>query len=206
MHHDLRFINNFIYVIGGFTQKTGSDTGMMRLWARLFKWRAFDSRHALTFILPREWDDSTKEMAAMMDRHAAMNQRTRIIIAGYSWGAGHGAIQLAKAFKTVGRDIDLLLLIDPVYRSKLPLVFRLLAFTRWFGITIPDNVRHVMAWRQDNDGPRGTKIKLANASRTTILAELDLSSRGLTHHTIQYDHDVLTTCFNSTIKTLETTN
>lgn len=191
---DSCFIRNFIYVIGGFTQKTGSDTGLMRLWARLFKWRAKNYDHAFTFLMPREWDDATKEMAELVKRHAIRDANPGIIIVGYSWGAGYGSIQLAKSLAKKKRTVDLMLLIDPVYRSKLPLIFRLLAYTTWFGIKIPPNVLKVAVWRQNNNGPRGTKIKLEDKSKTIILFEEDVSDLGLTHSTIQYHEPVLQKC------------
>ena len=45
---EIRFIRNFVYVIGGFTQDAADDSGVMRLWARLFRWRAACIERGLT--------------------------------------------------------------------------------------------------------------------------------------------------------------
>ena len=130
----------------------------------------------------------------MVERHAVKDKNPGIVIVGYSWGAGYGSIKLAQSLAKKKRIVDLLILIDPVYRSRLPLVFRMLAYTTWFGIVIPSNVRKVAVWRQNNHGPRGTKIKLEDKSKTTILFEKDVSDLGLTHSTIQYHEPVLQKC------------
>lgn len=186
-----RFIRDFIFIFGGFTQTAGSDSGMMRLWARLFRWRATSLAHAATLILPRRWKDDPEEMTHLLERHVHHTLPPRIVIAGYSWGAGYGAIRLAKRLRKAGHDVDLMILVDPVYRSRLPAGFRLLAFTTWFGIRVPDNVKNIIVWRQSNHGPRGTHIIAEDANATTFIGEHDLSSLGLTHATIQYHTEML---------------
>lgn len=200
---NVRFIHSFIYVIGGRTQKTGEDTGMMRLWARLFRWRADHPVHGSMFLMPREWNDDTKQLAALLERYATVEGRPRIVIAAYSWGAGYGAIRLAKSLARRGRMVDLLLLIDPVYRSRLPLMFRLLAFTTWFGIRVPANVRRVLTWRQHNAGPRGTNVRSADSARTCIIAQRDVTGLGLTHVTIQYHEPILEECARRAIDAIK---
>jgi len=195
---DYRFIRNFVYLIGGRAQKTGADTGIMRLWAMLFRWRA-EARSrgdAFTFIMPREWNDSVREMAALLQRHSVPARDRRVIIAGYSWGAGFGAPRLAREVKRAGAIVDLLILIDPIYRSKLPLAFRLLAFTTWFGIRIPANVKEVLIYRQRRDALKGTRVRLDDRHRTRILADTDLTPAGVTHHSIQYHVPMLRECFD----------
>ena len=192
---NLRFIRNFIYLIGGRSQKTGADTGMMRLWAMLFRWRALAPRHAFTFIMPREWNDSVREMAGLLERHAVEPGARRVVIAGYSWGAGYGGPRLARELMRRGIAVDLLILVDPIYRSKLPLAFRLLAFTTWFGIRVPANVRAVVAWRQRRDALKGTGLRLDDKARTRILADVTLTDSSLDHQSIQYHPALLRECF-----------
>lgn len=195
---DLRFIRSFVYLIGGRSQKTGGDTGMMRLWAMLFRWRA-EARiatTAFTFIMPREWNESVAEMAGLLRRHGLPAGDRRVIIAGYSWGAGFGAPRLARELGRANTDVDLLILIDPIYRSRLPLAFRLLAFTTWFGISIPANVRRVIIYRQRRDALKGTGVRLKDERRTRILSDSDLTAAGVTHATIQYHIPMLRECFD----------
>lgn len=132
----------------------------------------------------------------MVRRHAVDGPGKRVIIAGYSWGAGHGAPRLAKALRRAGVEVDLMILIDPIYRSRLPLVFRLLAFTTWLGVKVPANVRRVMVWRQRCDRLRGTRIRLENRRRTRVLADLDLTAAGVNHTSIQYHAPLLRRCFD----------
>ena len=141
-HAPSRFISNFIFLLGGFIQHAGQDTGMMRLWQRLFRWRD-DQCGSATMIMPREWDDDVESMAAMVDRHATRVRPPRIVIVGYSYGGGWTAPRLARTLHRTGRDVDLTILIDPVWRSRF-LAGKWLSFTGSIPVTIPGNVRHVI--------------------------------------------------------------
>lgn len=188
-----RFIRTFIYLLGGFTQHVGHDTGMMRLWVELFRWR--DRRiDSCMMLMPREWNDSIESMAAMLDRHAVEDRgQRRVILCGYSYGGGWTAPGLARELKNREQDVDLMILIDPVWRARL-LPAKALSFTGRMRVSIPSNVRRVLAWRQTNGGPfspKGSALKIADPKRTEVLGEIDLSTRTLTHSTIQYDPGVL---------------
>jgi len=197
-------IQNFIVLLGGFTQHAGEDTGMMRLWARLFHWR--DSRtRTRTMIMPREWDDDVDAMAAMVKRHASSAAPPRIVIIGYSYGGGWTAPRLARSLARDRFNVDLMVLIDPVWRSRL-ISGKWLSFTGAIDIAVPANVRNVISWRQRNGAllqPRGSRLSLDDESATRIILEVDVSLLELDHASIQYDDDILDAAFHHTIHLIQ---
>ena len=133
-------------------------------------------------IMPREWDDDVESMAAMVERHATRDQPPRIVIVGYSYGGGWTAPRLARALQHIGRDVDLMILIDPVWRSRF-LAGKWLSFTGSIQITVPGNVRHIISWRQRNGGlfdPKGSSTTnpigpaaIRSLSRPEIFSTVD---------------------------------
>lgn len=137
----------WVVVISGFTETRVKQTGSEILWRKL---RPFCSPN--TTIQFREWDSDWEGMASFIDRNSFHD--TRVLVAAYSWGAGHGFVKLAEALAKRNRYIDRAVLCDPVYRAPL-LPLRWLALTRWPTIKLPHNVRAVDWLYQRKNRPWG---------------------------------------------------
>jgi pimeloyl-ACP methyl ester carboxylesterase len=126
---------------------------MEKLWRRL---RDFSTPDRI-ISTPLRWRADMKEHAAFLERNGVK----RAIIAGYSWGAGVGAIALAKRLMELGVDVRLMCLCDPVWRGKfLPswIPFNPLAMTGIPKIKIPKGVKRVVWARQENNRPKGHEL------------------------------------------------
>lgn len=185
------YIGKSIFLIDGFTRRTGDPTGIEKLWHRLFVLRDHFGG-SRTLLMPREWNSPIDPMMQMINRHCSAD--ARIAIGAFSYGAGYAAIRLARELRRWGRDVELMLLIDPVHRTRF-ISTRWLALTGRIPIRIPQNVRNVVSWRQNSGGcfdPKGSPLRVCQA-KTRIIHETVCP--GLTHHTIQYHHTIQEECF-----------
>ena len=144
--------NRWIYVIPGFTQTRGTRTRLIDLWARLHSTK---SNHTTTVQL-QPWKSDWKSEAEFISRLSV--ERPRIFIVAYSWGAGYGFIQLARQLAKRGIEIARAWLLDPVYRHPYWLG-QWRAFVPGIPIVIPENVRRVTWWRQEQSWPRGHELR-----------------------------------------------
>lgn len=163
--------------ISGFTENTRRITGTERAWHKcrpLF--------NASTWIAtPREWNADWREVAALIARNTS--EASRIVLSGYSWGAGWGVLKLAKHLNTMDRGIYSAVLVDPVYRLRgtptKPQVlagitnpWSLLGKTEmardWLPIKIPKYFRQVSYFRQAIDRPCGRRL-VAEDPKTTLV-------------------------------------
>lgn len=136
-------IKCWILIIGGNTQSLGRRHGTGELWLDL---RTYSSPDIC--VLQLAWNDNMREIA---ERIAAYSEPDpRILVAAYSWGAGHGLPQLAKALQRHGLGCHAVVN-DPVYRSRL-MSFRWLAFVPGMCVRLPDNVR-VVDWFTQKSSP-----------------------------------------------------
>jgi len=95
----------------------------------------------------------------------------KVVIAGYSWG-GYSATLLAKELAKHGQKVKQMVLCDAVYRHKY-----------WLGnwramcplskIKIPANVEEVTWFRQQQNYPRGHKLK-PESDTTKINSPMEL--------------------------------
>ena len=175
-------VQGWIIVIGGFTEHRGEATGTNQLWRKL---RALSGPELCVYFC--HWNEDFSQLAAFIAENSERERGVPYIhVAGYSWGAGHGAIQLAKRLKKRGLCVGQMTLCDPVYRSKLT-VTRWVAMTAWaLTITVPDNVRCVTVFAQENDRPQAFPVKhLGDVVTPEIL--------DATHTDID-EHEVYHTC------------
>ena len=150
-------------VIGGFRQHEGKPTGMVQLWRRLH------ARHAEPGVCVelRSWNDDWRDLAELIWRVQPEDEPVVVKIYAYSWGAGWGAMQLARELARRGVHVAWMVLSDPVYRSPW-LVTRWLALVPWRAILVPPNVRVVHWFRQKTSLPAGHALRV-HAPRRTII-------------------------------------
>lgn len=156
-------ITSWHLCIGGFRQHEGELTGLHRLWLKL---RALASPS--TVVTLREWDADWAELAELIWLSSINGQGPTINVYAYSWGAGYGFVELAKALRARGLWVHAACLCDPVYRSRL-LVMRWLALIPNMEIVVPSNVQSVHWTRQRVGRPMGHD--LVAESRNTYIAQ-----------------------------------
>lgn len=156
-------IHSWRVVIGGFLQDQGRPTGMVRLWRNLDA--AVSAPGARVEL--RNWNDNWRQFAELIWRVQPSDGSVRVDLFAYSWGAGWGAMQLARQLARRGVPIAHMVLSDPVYRSPW-LPFRWLAFCPWRPIVVPRNVRQVTWFRQRRNRPSGNRLVAEDPQRTAI--------------------------------------
>lgn len=150
-------------VIGGFRQTEGKPTGMVRLWQRLHALHAAPG----VCVELRSWNDNWRDLAELVWRVQPDREPVVIKLYAYSWGAGWGAMQLARELSRRGIAVRWMVLSDPVYRS--PLFFtRWLALVPWRSIAVPANVRVVHWFRQRVSLPAGHSLRPQRKDRTVV--------------------------------------
>jgi hypothetical protein len=141
-------------VISGFLQNEGQPTGMVGLWRRLRKFSDME-----TCVELRNWNDNWRQFAELIWRMRPIAGEPDVRVYAYSFGAGWGAMQLARQLKWRGIRVRVMVLSDPVFRSPwLPL--RWLSLVRFMFIVVPDNVTSVIWFGQrDKRNLVSTKIE-----------------------------------------------
>lgn len=151
--------------ISGFRQGLGADNGTHEIWEALRKYQS-----AQVQVTVCTWNDDWRGRAELID--AFSDPDALILVAAYSWGAGYGLRKLAKHLRKRGRSIDMAVLCDPVYRSRVPL-FRWLALVRRWRIRLPENIRRAVWFYQRNRHPMGHLPRPADDPRVIRLQQLD---------------------------------
>ncbi len=152
--------DRWLYVIPGFTQTRGTRTRLIDLWATM---HAAKSSNTTTVQL-QPWRSDWKSEAEFISRLSV--EHPRILVVAYSWGAGYGFIQLADQLARRGIEVAKAWLLDPVYRHPY-LLGQWRAFMPRIPIVVPENVRRVTWWRQDQSWPMGHELR-AESPRTRI--------------------------------------
>lgn len=155
-------ISTWHIVISGFTQKEDSYNGCERLWEAL-------TAHLspTCVVMQKEWDDDFDRLAARIKR--CSGDRPTVYIYAYSWGAGNGFVSLAKALREYGIFVEVAVLCDPVYYSRLPLwSIRFLGALAGKDIEVPANVKRAAYFIQRVNYPRGSKVVAEDPVYTTI--------------------------------------
>jgi hypothetical protein len=150
--------------ICGFRQGLRWPTGTEILWQRL---REQHHNGRVAVLDPQCWDDDWEAAAEFMFRFRPDAGRLRIGCYAYSWGAGWGAIQLARALRRRGLLIDVMVLCDPVYRHRCR-IKNWRALWPASTILIPANVLQVHWLYQRQSVPRGHEPIAADPARTAI--------------------------------------
>lgn len=169
-------------VISGFLQNEGRPTGMVRLW----RWLGQEHSGPESCVELRSWNDNFRDLAELIWRvqpAAPEESGPTVMIYAYSWGAGWGAIELARQLRKRGIPVAAMVLSDPVYRSPWRSL-AWLAMVSWSSIRVPANVRRVTWFRQRMNRPAGHRLVAADPAATEIAPPV------LAHVTHQYMDDL----------------
>lgn len=150
-------VRHWHLVIGGFRQTVGRPNGMVALWRKLMRHNGPQEA-----VVPLKWNARWRHVAELIWLvRRPYPEDTSIRIYAYSWGAGWGAMQLARELDARGLGVDFMVLSDPVYRSSW-LLGRALALSSLVSIRVPANVGHVHWFRQTKNRPCGHNLVAEN--------------------------------------------
>lgn len=152
---------NFLFC--GFLQRDGDVNGMVALWDELRR-----TRSSPEFVVERHaWYSRAGDLAEMVSAFRdRQNTTPRINVVGYSWG-GTTALNFARCLKRRGLNVARMVLCDAVYRPPVPLGYSL-AFCPWMRLLVPNNVGHVIQFRQRTSWPRGHRIVAEDPHATWV--------------------------------------
>lgn len=149
--------------ISGFTQNVHYVHGMLKLSERMRRPESGIVDCCERRIYFNRWNDDWAKIAEHYWHVADMHlQSLTICVYAYSWGAGWGAMQLAKYLERAEMKIKVMVLCDPVYRHPK-------WYLRWLSlmhrdsklapaIYIPKNVKEVFHFHQRVNVPSGHKL------------------------------------------------
>lgn len=154
------------FAISGFRQNAESWHGIAELVERLRQ-----DGHALEACSRVVYQPWCADWSAIANHAWLLGDfygvRPTVAIYGYSWGGGHGAMELARELGRRGIEVRAMVLADPVYRPRSALAWlyswRALCNLAWpiVGeplIRVPGNVREVWSFHQTQDRPSGHKM------------------------------------------------
>lgn len=178
-------IANLIQFIPGYLQNRGqADQGIPGL-AREFI-NDYDFK-GLAHSELDEWNSDWNTQAESIYRNSLGAPNIKIMVIAYSWGCGFGFTQLARYLRDRGLEITWAVLADPVYHwgarwrhtiglAQMKAYYPYLHCTRklikWKllpprpRIIVPDNVRHVDFFLQENSPLHGHELRFESASTT----------------------------------------
>ncbi|MFI4876234.1 MAG: hypothetical protein ACIALR_12875 [Blastopirellula sp. JB062] len=152
--------------ISGFTQSQATWHGTIDLAEKLRETHCDGVRSRVHYFRwCEDWDAVAAYHLSLAEQY---RQKPTIGIYAYSWGAGWGAMQLAKQLRRRGLPVRVMVLSDPIYRHPIAL-WRSLR-NAWLPIVgeplirVPDNVKEVFTFHHLQNRPSGHK--LISASRT----------------------------------------
>lgn len=161
---DCTRVIEWIYVITGFTQTRATRSRMVELWKELYD--KYASPETLVYL--RKWRSDWRAEAEHVFRLAPDGQHAttpQIKIFAYSWGAGWGFTQFARALGQRGLRVTAAVLSDPVYRHPYFLGQWRTIFYEW-PIVIPDNVDEVFTYYQRKNWPCGHVLERSSENTT----------------------------------------
>lgn len=141
----------------GHLQTGANQSGMEDLHFEVT--RKFSSAE-VTVLHPRRWNSDLEKILDMLVRQ----QIHRVILIGYSWGAGYACMRFAKMAPEWGIKIPLAILCDSVYRPTwmpawLPAnPLNIYSLDRRSKIKVPPSIRRVRSVRQTNSIPCGHEL------------------------------------------------
>lgn len=169
---DAWLVDHFFILRSGFLQHKGSAgsgcTRIMREMDLLF------GGHK-TRVELEPWDACPEQTAEYIYRLGRKDTPPDICIFAYSWGAGYGFVNLARALHDRGLRVHTAVLCDPVHyswarwRALLPQTL----FHRVISVNVPPNVDRVHRFWQRIDKPAGHPLKL-ESGRTQYLSDTEL--------------------------------
>lgn len=149
--------------ISGFRQNAGRVNGVLRLWRERIRLLTDGD----TYTCYRPWDSDWRELASFINLTREPGRPLRVGIYGFSYGAGWGAMQLARALRRSALSVDAMVLADPVYRHGLRSL-AWLSLVRCPVIRVPSNVRWVRYLLQRETIPRGHRLIASEGAGTVI--------------------------------------
>lgn len=166
-----RPIKRWVYCITGFLQTAGTRTRVIDLWRGLDALTGNDTRIEL-----RTWCADWEAEAELVLRTSSIDGPAPLVLVfGYSWGGGWGAMQFAKALDDRELLVRHMVLSDPVFRYRY-----------WYGqwrtffpfipIYVPSNVQNVDYFRQVRDWPRAHPLIARNADLTRVSEPVTLNA------------------------------
>lgn len=156
--------------ISGFTQTQGRGHGVFRLSEALVEAGYNEGVNRRVWYL--KWNENWKRWAEHVELIGLLhNEEVLVAVHGYSWGGGWGAIQFARQLRRLGIAVRVMVLCDPVYRSRW-LSFRWLSLLRrdvpLLGspvIRIPSNVGEVHCFHQTMNRPQAHRLLPENGTK-----------------------------------------
>lgn len=140
--------------ISGFTQSIDRANGFDRLWLKLRR----HSSAKVSVVTPLRWRANFDSLAEFIFRMKPEGKTPDINIFAYSWGAGHGFINLAKELDKRGLTVHNAVLCDPVYHSWWR-PWRAVMTGKWsLPIVVPKNVNSVHWFFQRTNRPQATDL------------------------------------------------
>jgi hypothetical protein len=145
----------WLVLIGGFTQAEHRPGGMLRLYQRLDQ-----LRRPGVEISFRPWNCRWRRFARRMH---LLGSELQVLLFAYSYGAGWGAVRLARRLQAHGTPIAHAVLSDPVARSRwlLPNLAAWLPRGWRFKprIHMPANVRRITYFAQQHGPPYASPVR-----------------------------------------------
>jgi pimeloyl-ACP methyl ester carboxylesterase len=145
-------VERWIVCVGGFGQDEPGRHGIDEIQDAVFRRCTCES----TRVPRMSWRDSPASIAKRIWNRRPDDHPPRVVLIGFSYG-GWTAILIARELESLGLDVEVMLLIDAVWRplAWLPSLTSLLR--RW-KIRVPENVRCVYSWRQQAGAPFGHEV------------------------------------------------
>jgi hypothetical protein len=170
-------INRRLICISGYKQSKAQPTGLEKLWLKL---RVHEDPQCRTSYMT--WDADWPAFAEHMMRTGPTdpNQMT-ICVFAYSWGCGHGALDLFSECRHRGLTIESAVLADPVYHKWWAPWRALVSPIVTPTIVIPDNVTNLWYTLQRENKPAGHECVLAKGNKVTTINEPVMSHRTHTY-------------------------
>lgn len=187
-------ISNLIQFIPGYLQNRGqADQGVPGICKEFIVNYDFKG---LAHTELDEWNSDWNSQAEAMYRNSFGADQIKIMVVAYSWGCGFGFVQLAKYLRDRGLEITHAVLADPVYHwgprwmhgiripgtetfiglSQIKAYYPYFHCTRKLiklhllpprpKIVVPDNVRHVDFFLQENSALHGHELKFESTTTT----------------------------------------
>jgi hypothetical protein len=177
---------NFVFTVSGFTQQRYAryGSGSLEVWRKIHVNHASPGR---TQVLLLEWHEDPKGYAKMVAFQSKKDDK--IMVCAYSYGGGWWFRRFSEELNKLGRDVDVAVLCDPVYRR--PWYLRWMQW-RAMGkqtLKLGPNIKRVVHFTQYVDEPGGDAIELA--PETDYEGPIDLA---LPHVKMDNSIDYLNTC------------
>jgi len=162
-------ITNFHLLVSGFLQRRGQRHGLHDLFVPMHLAHAKGD----TSVQLMAWNDRWRDVADDIANCAMPSDPAdvRVFVYAFSWGAGWGFVQLAKALRRHRISSECAVLADPIYRSRwLSLSWMSLCTMSMFTptITVPSNVCEVHWFAQNTCRPCGHDLVPEDRKQTKI--------------------------------------